>query len=66
MNIESMSKMDKLVLISFLGLELNQSMEDIDSILQEVIEEYSIDYTTGNVSIVYKKPMEVLTIKVKL
>lgn len=27
MNIESMSKMDKLVLISFLGLELNQSME---------------------------------------
>lgn len=27
MNIESMSKMDKLVLISILGLELNQSME---------------------------------------
>ena len=66
MNTESISKMDKLILMNTLGFKARYSMEDIDSILKKTIKDYSIDYTTGEVVITLIKPAKYATISVDL
>lgn len=55
---------DKLILCSAVGVKYRD--KNRDSLLEERIKDYSINYSTGNVTIAYKEPISYTTITIDL
>lgn len=58
MKIESISEIDKFILMRTLGFKAKHSMEDIDFILKQNVKDYSINLETGEVTIALVKPIK--------
>lgn len=59
MDFTNIPSIDKLLLLNALGVKELHPEEEINNILSKSIKSYDIDYTTGNLNITYKEPIEI-------